>query len=560
MGLGYWYVRFRGWLAARPFERACRDPEAAQAKVLQTILRDNGRSSFGADHSFSELGSYEDFKQRVPIRDYEAHRPYVEQILEGNLTALTSEAPFMFGSTSGTTNKPKWVPINKRWYRQLASNVRVWLTRAIMSHSRALDGKVLTVVSPAVEEYAPSGMPIGSASGLTNSRVPWLIRRTYAIPYEVAEIADYEQRYFAIARLGAESNVTMVITPNPSTLSRIADEMRAHADRIIASIRTGALGIDVAGLSGPQRKLLEGIDSKLKPNPKRADVLQQALDREGTLLPKHCWGRLALIGCWLGGSAGVHARALLKSFGEVALRDLGLRATEGTFSIPLADGVADGVLALHSNFYEFIPVDEIESDSPRTLLAHELTLGAQYYLVITTFGGLYRYDMNDVVEICGYHEKAPMIRFMRKGRDMVSIVGEKLHVNQALAAGRHAISATGLDWVQFRLLPDEEGSKHLLLVEFVQERLSPEERERFIEAFDAGLMEANPEYPSKRKSDRLGRPELIPMKAGWADGQRQWDVQQGKRDVQYKWKYIDVAWDDHSRGCVLESDDSVALA
>ena len=88
----------------------------------------------------------------------------------------------MFGPTSGTTNKPKWVPINKRWYRQLASNVRVWLTRALLSHSRALDGKVLTVVSPAVEEYAPSGMPIGSASGLTRSRVPWLIRRTYAIP------------------------------------------------------------------------------------------------------------------------------------------------------------------------------------------------------------------------------------------------------------------------------------------------------------------------------------------------------------------------------------------
>ena len=90
----------------------------------------------------------------------------------------------------------------------------------------------------------------------------------------------------------------------------------------------------------------------------------------------------------------MHARALLDSFGEGALRDLGLRATEGTFSIPLTDGVADGVLALHSNFYEFIPIDEIDQESPTTLRAHELTLGAQYYLVITTFGGLYRYDMN----------------------------------------------------------------------------------------------------------------------------------------------------------------------
>jgi len=553
MGLGYWYVRFRGWLAGRPFERACRDPESAQANLLRTILRENAKSSFGQSHSFHELGTYQDYKARVPIRDYEEHRPYVDEILSGNLKALTEDEPFMFGSTSGTTNVPKWVPITKRWYHQLASTVRVWLTRALCQHRKMLDGKVLTVVSPAVEEYSASGMPIGSASGLTNSRVPWLIRRSYAIPYEVAEISDYDLRYFAIARLSAESNVTLVITPNPSTLSRIASEIREHAARIIAAIESGTLGIDFQELPTEQRTLMETIESKLKPNPRRAAALQKELAEGGMLLPKHCWKSLQLIGCWLGGSAGVHARTLLNSYGDVALRDLGLRATEGTFSIPLADGVADGVLTLHSNFYEFIPIDEIELENRTTLLAHELSLGEQYYIIVTTFGGLYRYDMNDVIEVCGYREKAPVIRFMRKGRDMVSIVGEKLHVNQALSAARHATAETGVEWVQFRLLPDEEASRHQLLIEFQQTAPSEADRERFIEAFDEGLMEANPEYPTKRKSARLGRPELILMQAGWADGQKAWDVGKGKRDVQYKWKYIDVAWDDHSRGSVLES-------
>lgn len=552
MSLGSWYVRFRGWLASRPFERACRAPEVAQVDLLKQILRENAKSAFGRDHDFGQVQSYDEYKAQVSIRDYEAHRPYVEQILSGELTALTEDEPFMFGSTSGTTSAPKWVPINKRWYHQLAATVRIWLARALRQHGRMLDGTVLTVVSPAVEEYSPSGMPIGSASGLTNSRVPWLIRRSYAIPYAVAEIADYDLRYFAIARLGAESNVTMVITPNPSTLKRLAEEIQAHAPRIIQAIAAGKLGLNSDGQSNEQRALISMIEARLRPNPRRAAALQEALDREGSLLPKHCWSHLQLIGCWLGGAAGVHARALLDSFGPVPLRDLGLRATEGTFSIPLEDGVADGVLALHTNFYEFIPVGEIDSDSPTTLLAHEVELGEQYYLVITTFGGLYRYDMNDVIEICGRYQSAPIIRFMRKGRDMVSIVGEKLHVNQALAAAQRASQQTGIHWVQFRLLPDADASRHIVLVEFQDSLPSLEQRELFIRAFDEGLMAENPEYPTKRHSERLGAPALIPMRTGWADGQRQWDVSQGRRDVQYKWKYIDTQWDDHSREFVLD--------
>ena len=115
----------------------------------------------------------------------------------------------MFGSTSGTTSQPKWVPVTHTWRRKVAGLMRFWIGRASLAHPGMLNGKVLTMVSPAVEAETSSGFPIGSVSGWASSRVPWIIRRRYAVPYEVSTIDAYDLRYYLTARFAFEVSVSV---------------------------------------------------------------------------------------------------------------------------------------------------------------------------------------------------------------------------------------------------------------------------------------------------------------------------------------------------------------
>src|SRR5271154_6491130 len=102
-------------------------------------------------------------------------------------------------------------------------------------------------------------------------------------------------------------------------------------------------------------------------------------------------------------------------------RDAGYMASEGVFSIPLNDDNPDGVLTLHSNFYEFVPEHEFGRPDARALLAHEIEPGQNYHVVISTTGGLYRYAMNDVIRVAGMEAGSPTLRFLYKGGNVQNI-------------------------------------------------------------------------------------------------------------------------------------------
>ena len=173
----------------------------------------------------------------------------------------------------------------------------------------------------------------------------------------------------------------------------------------------------------------------LKPpvnNPARAKALEGAVTQAGTLRPLECWPDLALIGCWLGGSVGTQASRLKEFYGDVPIRDLGYLASEGHFTIPHEDHTASGIASLHTNYFEFIPEEAAYDPDPPVLSCHELEQGGCYAVLLTTAGGLYRYDIHDIVQVTGFYRRAPLLAFIRKGRDMTSITGEKMHVNHLL--------------------------------------------------------------------------------------------------------------------------------
>jgi len=548
------------WAQHGRFERAVRDPARAQAAVLRSLLDRNRHTVFGREHGFATIAGPRDHARRVPIRDYEAFRPYITRLVAGQTRVLTAEPPVMFATTSGTTGEPKLVPVTASWRAETAGLMRLWLRRALADHPGLFAGKMLTVVSPAVERWTPTGIPCGAMSGVAARDLPWLTQRQHAVPYAVSLIRDPDARYFVTMRLALARSVSAVGTPNATTLIRLAETARAHGEALVRAIHDGTLGIpdppmvpmvDDSALGGAEA--LTAIRGALRPDPARARALARIAEREGSLAPRAAWPALALIGCWLGGNAGVHARHLGEHYGDVPLRDLGLVASEGRMTIPLEDGSPAGVLAVHATFFEFVPEDRIEEPSPPVLLAHELEEGRRYYIILTGGNGLYRYDLNDIVEVHGFHHRTPVVAFVRKGRDMVSVTGEKLHLNQVQAAVREAEDETKLAVWQFRLVPDVAECRYDLLIETREARVEDRVVLAFLRTFDEALSRLNIEYAAKRASRRLGPPCLSLMRSGWSERQCRADFARGKREVQYKWPAIALAWDPASRADVLRN-------
>lgn len=535
------------------FERATSDPRASQERVLLSLTRQHTGTVFGREHGFATIRAPAEFARRVPVRDYEGFRPYVERIVAGERGVLTTDPVTMFTTTSGTTAEPKLIPVTDRWRDQMAALTRLWMYRVLEAHPRYLDRKVLLVVGPAVEGRTPRGIPFGSLSGVTYQRLPRLVRRSYAVPYAVTLIRDPETRYFLTMRLALGQAVSVVATPNPTSLLRLAETSIARGGDIVRAVHDGTLGISAQGLEdGDGRDLAALLQPSVRADRGRARFLEAVIARHGTLLPEGCWPELELIGCWLGGAAALHAERLHSHFGSrAALRDLGLLASEGRMTLPVADATPAGPLAVHANYYEFVPEDDIDNPDPPVLGAHDLELGQRYYVLLTGGNGLYRYDINDVVEVVGFHRATPSVAFVRKGRDMVSLTGEKLHVNHLQSALRGASQETGLKVLEFRLVPDAERLGHDLLVEFQGGQPDRRSLAAFVAAVDRRLQADNCEYRSKRTSGRLGPPRLFVMRPGWSEDLCRADFRRGRREPQHKWRAMGVPWDGESRASVL---------
>jgi GH3 auxin-responsive promoter len=531
----------RGRSPARRLREARQAPVRVQQETLRRILAGNAGCDFGKDHGFARIRTPADYRAAVPVREYEALLPYVERMLAGSARVLCEEAPFMFGTTSGTTSQRKFIPINGSWARTLSSAMRLWLARSTLRHPELWQGKVLTLVGSTLEGRAPCGLPHGSVSGLTGARVARAVKQRYALPTSVAEIVDHETRYEVAARLMLESDVSLAAAPNATTLLRLASVGAARSEAILRGIFEGKLGVlprqaeDVA--------VLDGLEAQCRPNPLRARELELAARTAGVLRPREAWPRLALIGCWLGGTAGSFARRLREHYGDAPLRDLGLRATEATMTLPLEDEVASGVPLLHDNYYEFLPESAPRGADARALGIGELEVGERYFILLTTPAGLYRYDISDVVEVTGKYHELPLIEFVHKGPDMLNMTGEKLHARQVAVAIAAASDTLGLRLDRAQLVPDVANLRYDLLIE--TPRATP--LAELAAAVDTELRRLNPEYELKRASGRLGAPRAVRMKPGWGARLEAADIARGSRAAQYKWPFVRQRWDDVSQ-------------
>ena len=210
------------------------------------------------------------------------------------------------------------------------------------------------------------------------------------------------------------------------------------------------------------------------------------------------------------------------------MRDVGLIASEGRMTIPLADGTASGVLDVTTHYFEFIPEEEVDSPQPTVLAAHEVQEGGRYFILPTTAYGLYRYHIHDLVRVTGFHNRTPLVEFLSKGAHFANLTGEKLseyHVTQAMAA---VLRRTGPDadlptaWRRAGTT-----SRRTTACSWSGDLADAGQGSAAGGAAGPAAGEENIEYRGKRDSLRLGpvRLELLPAGA-WA----QWDRRRLQRN------------------------------
>ena len=122
-------------------------------------------------------------------------------------------------------------------------------------------------------------------------------------------------------------------------------------------------------------------------------------------------------------------------------------------TIPLRENCSDGVLDITTHFFEFIPVEEYETESPTVLEAHELEPGRSYYILLTTSSGLYRYDICDVVRCTGFLHTTPLLEFLHKGAHISNLTGEKVSESQVVQAVRNGLERMRLQLRHFTVCP-----------------------------------------------------------------------------------------------------------
>ena len=510
--------------------KATGNPRTAQHALLRRILAANADTHFGARHNFRHLRNPQAYQAAVPVKTYEDLRNYVETQERTGEPYLTAARPVYYHRTSGTVGAAKDIPVTRGGLERVKRNQELFAC-SVARGTRAFEGKVLGITGQAVEGLMPSGVPYGSASGLLYKRMSKRVRKKYVLPPEVADIPDYDLRYFATAAFAlAESNVTGVGTANPSTLVRILDLVRSQPEALIGAVHDGRLP---HGAALPPR-------SPLAANRGRARELERLLAANGALDFASVWPNLRGIMTWTGGSCRVALRRLADSIPpDASIIELGYIASEfqGTVNIDAAENIC--VPTLLDNFFEFLERGAREAGGADFLLLDELDEGGEYYVFVTTQDGLYRYDMNDIVRVTRKLKATPCLEFVQKGKGVTSITGEKLYEKQVLDVVLSVLERQRVRPDFFIMLADPQAAKYTLYVE-VSGRSAPSSPE-LAGALDAGLRKANIEYDSKRASGRLEPAQIRRLRAGTGSEYRANRVSAGQRDAQFKYLHLQYA-------------------
>jgi hypothetical protein len=416
---------------------------ADQQRILAQQIKEGAKTTFGEDHHLGDVGDYEAYKAAVPIRDYEAMRPYVDQIKNGQQNVLWKGKPIYFAKTSGTTSGVKYIPITKDSISNHIDTAKNALLCYMAQSGKPdfADGKMIFLSgSPTLERVG--GIPTGRLSGIVNHYVPGYLRRNQMPSFETNCIEDWEQKLERIVAETSSKDMTLI--------SGIPPWMQMYFDWLMEA--NG--GKKIKELFPNLQVLVHG---GVNFEPYRAKMFET-----------------------LGGHVDT-----IETF----------PASEGFFAFQ--DTLDQEGLLLNTDsgiFFEFIPVSEMHQENPPRLSLADVRLGENYALIVNSNAGLWGYNIGDTVKFVNLNP----YRIVVTGRvkHFISAFGEHVIAEEVEHAMKKALQQHPAHVVEFTVAPmiqTGEGTLpyHEWLISFEQE---PSDLTAFAAALDQALREKNIYY------------------------------------------------------------------
>ncbi len=470
------------------FNRSLNDVEERQRRYLKALLARNADTDFGRRYGFDRIKSVAEYQQAVPLSDYEDYLPYIGDIASGKPEVLTAEPVKLFQPTSGSASASKLIPYTDSLKREFQRAVDVWLASIFHDNPKVVRGGAYWCLTPPAQRPGKNGVkPVGFDDDreYLGSFGRWLFKRVSILPTSVNEEIDIDRFLnLTLAHLLARDDLALISVWSPTFLSQLLDRLDRERESVFRLL-TNVL-LPNSSITRRRMKEVESFFGNL------------SAGRGYTRL----WPNLALISCWTDGPSQIYVKDIEHQFPDTEIQGKGLVATEGIVSIPWRKGF-DPVLAVESHFFEF------QNDNTGVIsLGHQLEIGQNYSVIVTTGGGLYRYRLGDVVTITGHIGNAPTMRFV--ARDKVSdLCGEKLseaHVERSI---RHCLEANSIE-SSFRMLaPVDSGQGPLAYCLFLAiADLEPAKASKLLEMLEIELAR-NYHYALCRSLGQLGKVRLF---------------------------------------------------
>lgn len=422
-------------------KKAARAVEEQQAIFGELIARAK-HTRFGKDHGFEQISSHEDFKQRVPIRDYEAGRTYFEAVKQGESDVLWPGRPAYFAKTSGTTSGAKYIPITKDSLPNHFDSARnaLFCYVAETGHASWIDGKQI-FLSGSPEMGNTNGIPTGRLSGISNHLVPAWLKGSQMPSYPTNCIEDWEEKVERIVdeTIGADLRL---ISGIPPWVQMYYERLLARADKETVMDVLPNFEIFVYGGVNfePYRASLERLVGKRLPS---VEVYPAS---EGFIAYQDSQQHPGLL---LNTSSGI--------------------------------------------FFEFIPANEVFDEKPTRLSVGEVELGINYAIILNTNAGLWGYNIGDTVEFVSLDPYR--IKVTGRIKHFISAFGEHVIGKEVETAMNEVAARHQAEVVEFTVAPQVNPSEGLPYHEwFVEFAKAPADIEAFAAELDKSMVQQNTYY------------------------------------------------------------------
>ena len=426
----------------RKISRWSSNPVKTQQKVFKKLIETAANTSFGKDHGFSEISSYHDFAKQVPIRDYEALKPYVEEVVKGQENILWPGKPLYFAKTSGTTSGAKYIPLTKDSMPSHLQGARNAMLCYINETGNAdfVDGKMIFLQgSPEMTEK--NGIQVGRLSGIVAHYVPNYLQKNRLPSWETNCIEDWEKKVDAIVEETRNQDMRM-ISGIPSWVQMYFEKLKAKTGKPVGELFPNFELFIYGGVNyEPYRAKFEALIGRKVPSIE--------------LFP----------------------------------------ASEGFFAFQDSQKEKGMLLQLNSGmFFEFVEADQFFEENPKRLTIGDVQLGVNYVLLVSTNAGLWAYNVGDTVQFTSV--KPYRVIVSGRIKHFISAFGEHVIGKEVEQAINEAMETFGFSISEFTVAPqtsppEGELPYHEWLIEFEDE---PKHLDQIAKKLDASMQEQNSYY------------------------------------------------------------------